>query len=112
MFAKIEVVLPSEDDVLVVPASSILSAPYGDSVYLIQQGTNAPVGTNGPDLVVKQQFVRTGRARGDFISVESGLKAGDHVVSAGLFKLRNGAAVKENNDLAPKPTEKPKPSDS
>ena len=106
MFARIEVLLPSEKDVLVIPATSILSAPYGDSVYLIEKSTN------GTGSVVKQQFVRTGRARGDFISVESGLKTGDHVVSAGLFKLRNGAAVTENNDLAPKPTEKPKPADT
>jgi membrane fusion protein (multidrug efflux system) len=112
MFARIELVLPSEKDVLVIPATSILSAPYGDSVYVIEKGTNAPVGTNGPGLVVKQQFVRTGRSRGDFISVQSGLNPGDRVVSSGLFKLRNGAAVTENNEIAPKPSEKPKPSDT
>jgi membrane fusion protein, multidrug efflux system len=112
MFARIDVVLPNVDDVLVIPATAVLSAPYGDSVYVIQQGTNAPVGTNGPGLVAKQQFVRVGRARGDFISVESGLKDGDRVVSAGLFKLRNLAPVVENNAIAPKPSEKPKPSDS
>jgi membrane fusion protein (multidrug efflux system) len=106
MFARIELVLPAVKDVLVIPATSILSAPYGDSVYLIESNTN------GPGSIVRQQFVRVGHARGDFVSIESGLKAGDHVVSAGLFKLRNGAAVTENNELAPKPTEKPKPSDS
>jgi membrane fusion protein, multidrug efflux system len=106
MFARIEVVLPSEKDVLVIPGTAILSAPYGDSVYVIEKGTN------GPGLIVKQQFVRTTGARGDFVSVDSGLKPGDHVVSAGLFKLRNGAAVTENNDLAPKPSEKPKPTDT
>ena len=106
MFARMEVVLPSEKDVLIIPSTAILSAPYGDSVYVIEQGTN------GPGLVVKQQFVRVGRARGDFVSVESGIKAGDRVVSAGLFKLRNGSAVVENNDLAPKPKETPKPADS
>jgi membrane fusion protein (multidrug efflux system) len=106
MFARIEVVLPSDQNVLVIPATAILSAPYGDSVYLIEKGTN------GPGLVVKQQFVRTGRARGDFVSVETGLKPGDHVVSAGLFKLRNGTPVTENNELAPKPSEKPKPADA
>src|SRR5262245_33075246 len=66
MFARIEVVLPHVQDVLVVPATAILSAPYGDSVYLIEQSTNAPSGTNGPALVAKQQFVKVGRARGDF----------------------------------------------
>jgi membrane fusion protein (multidrug efflux system) len=107
MFARIEVVLPTEENVLVIPATAILSAPYGDSVYVIQKGTNSP-----NSLVVQQQFIRTGRSRGDFVSVASGLKPGDRVVSSGLFKLRNGAAVSENNDIAPKALEKPKPSDS
>jgi len=112
MIARIEVVLPKVDAVLVIPATDVLSAPYGDSVYLIEQSTTAPTGTNGPALVAKQQFVKLGRTRGDFVAVESGLKDGDHVVSAGLFKLRNLAPVVENNDIAPKPSEKPKPSDS
>jgi membrane fusion protein, multidrug efflux system len=112
MFARIQVVLPNVEDVLVIPATAILSAPYGDSVYLIEQSTNAPAGTNGPGLIAKQQFVRVGRTRGDFVSVTSGLKDGDHVVSAGLFKLRNLAPVVENNSIAPTPSEKPKPSDS
>jgi len=112
MFARIEVVLPKVDAVLVIPATAVLSAPYGDSVYLIEPSTNAPAGTNGPALIAKQQFVKLGRTRGDFVAVESGLKDGDHVVSAGLFKLRNLAPVVENNDIAPKPSEKPRPSDS
>lgn len=106
MFARVEVVLPTEEDVLVIPATAILAAPYGDSVYIIEKATN------GPGSVVRQQFVHTGRSRGDFVSVDAGLKAGDKVVSAGLFKLRNGGAVTENNDIVPKANEKPKPSDS
>ena len=62
--------------------------------------------------MVRQQFIRTGQARGDFVSVESGLKAGERIVSAGIFKLRNGMAVIENNDLAPKTELAPRPSDS
>jgi membrane fusion protein (multidrug efflux system) len=62
--------------------------------------------------VVRQQFVRTGRIHGDFISVESGLKAGDRVVSAGIFKLRNGMNVQENNQIIPKPAATSRPSDS
>jgi membrane fusion protein (multidrug efflux system) len=110
MFARIEVLLPQETPVLVIPATSVLSAPYGDSVYVIEPKT----GTNAPSsgLVVRQQFIRTGRARGDFVSVESGLKAGERIVSAGIFKLRNGMAVTENNELAPKATVTPRPSDS
>jgi len=110
MFVRVEVIFPEEQSVLVIPATAILSAPYGDSVYVIESHP----GKNGgkPETVVTQKFVRTGRSRGDFISVETGLKAGDRVVSAGVFKLRNGMAVQENNDFVPKAVEKPSPSDS
>jgi membrane fusion protein (multidrug efflux system) len=110
MFARVEVLLPEEQNVLVIPATSVLSAPYGDSVYVIEP---KPAGTNGaPGLTVRQQIIRTGRARGDFLAVESGLKPGDRIVSSGIFKLRNGMAVVENNELAPKNNLAPRPSDS
>jgi membrane fusion protein, multidrug efflux system len=106
MFARVEVLLPESQDVLMIPATSVLSAPYGDSVYLVEPG---PARDDSPTLVVRQQLIRTGRTRGDFVSVQSGLKAGDRVVSSGLFKLRNGMAVQENNALAPASAEKPVP---
>jgi membrane fusion protein (multidrug efflux system) len=109
MFAWVEVLLPSEEDALVIPATSVLSAPYGNSVYVIepQPGTNEVPSS----LVVRQQFIRTGRMRGDFVSVETGLASGQRVASSGLFKLRNGMAVVENNDLAPAAAESPRPPD-
>lgn len=110
MFARVEVLLPEEKSVLVIPATAVVSAPFGDSVYVIE---SQPATNNAPaSLVVRQQFVRTGRARGDFLAVESGLKEGEQIVNSGVFKLRNGMSVVENNSLAPKPSEAPKPSDS
>jgi len=107
MFARIEVILPDEHPVLAIPATSVLSAPYGDSVYVLEQSTNSAGG-----LIVRQQFVRVGRARGDFVSVQTGLKPGDRVVTSGIFKLRNGMSVVENNNLTPNSEKKPNPSDS
>ncbi len=109
MFARVEVLLPEEQAVLVIPATSVLSAPYGDSVYVIE---SKPGKEGTPGLVVRQQFVRTARARGDFLAVDSGLKPGERIVSSGIFKLRNGVSVVENNELAPKASETPRPSDS
>jgi membrane fusion protein (multidrug efflux system) len=85
-----------------------LSAPYGDSVFLIEPQVTGGV-TN---LIVQQKFIRTGRTHGDFVSVESGLKPGDRVVTAGIFKLHNGVSVQENNEDTPQPSLSPKPSDS
>jgi len=96
MFVNVAVVLPQAQPVLAVPATAILSAPFGDSVYVIEPSTNAAGG-----LVARQQFVRTGQSHGDFVSVLTGLKSGDRVVSAGIFKLRNGAPVTVNNDVVP-----------
>jgi membrane fusion protein (multidrug efflux system) len=108
MFARAEVLLPEEQNVMVIPATSVLSAPFGDSVFVVEAGTNSA----SPGLVVRQQFIRTGIARGDFLSVLSGLKSGERIVSSGIFKLRNGMAVTENNALTPKAEEAPHPSDS
>jgi membrane fusion protein (multidrug efflux system) len=106
MFVRVAVVLPQAQPVLAIPATAILSAPFGDSVYVIEQSTNSAAG-----LVARQQFVRTGQSHGDFVSVLTGLKAGDRVVSAGIFKLRNGSPVTVNNDLTPKPSKTPNPSE-
>ena len=110
MFARVEVLLPEQKNVLVIPAMSVLRAPSGDSVFVIESEstqTNSAAGQK-----VRQQLVRLGLERGDFVSVESGLKVGDRIVSSGQFKLRTGMAVVEHNELAPKTAEAPKPSDS
>lgn len=102
MFARAEVILAESQSVLAVPATAILSAPFGDSVYVVEAGTNA-----GGGLVVRQQFVRVGRDQSGSVSIVSGLKAGERVVSSGLFKLRNGMGVVESKDITPQPTHKP-----
>jgi len=107
MFVRAEVLLPLKTPVLVIPATAVLSAPYGDSVFVV-----TPVATGSTNLIAQQKFIRTGRTHGDFVSVETGLNAGDRVVAAGVFKLRNGMAVKENNTLAPKSSETPTPPNS
>jgi membrane fusion protein (multidrug efflux system) len=109
MFGRVEVLLPEEETVLVIPATAVLSAPYGDSVYVIEPdpGKDGKAGS-----VVRQQFIRTGHARGDLLGVVSGLKPGEKIVSAGVFKLRNRMAVEEDNSLSPKSSATPRPSDS
>jgi membrane fusion protein (multidrug efflux system) len=106
MFVRVTVILPLEQPMLVIPATAILSNPYGDSVFKV-----VPDG-NTTNLVVEQAFIRTGRVQGDFVSVESGLKAGDRVATAGVFKLRNHVSVRENNALAPEASPAPNPPNS
>ena len=110
MFAKAEVVLPEKSPALVIPGSAVSYAPFGDSVFVIEKKKDEKTGKE--TQVIRQQFVRIGEARGDFVSVKEGLKAGETVVGTGVFKLRNGMAVTINNDLAPKPQINPTPVDS
>lgn len=110
MFAKVDVVLPEKHKALVIPGSAISYAPYGDSVFVIEKKKDEKTGKESQ--TIRQQFVRVGEARGDFVSITNGLKAGETVVGTGVFKLRNGMAVTINNDLAPKPQVNPTPADT
>ena len=110
MFAKIDVVLPEKEKTLVVPGSAVSYAPYGDSVFVIEKKKDPKTGKESQ--MIRQQFVRVGEARGDFISITQGLEPGQTIVSTGVFKLRNGMPVVINNDLAPKPQLNPKPADT
>ena len=79
-------------------------------MFLIEKQKDPKTGKESQ--VLRQQFVRVGDARGDFVAVTQGLKGGQTVVGTGVFKLRNGMAVTVNNDLAPKPQLNPKPADT
>jgi membrane fusion protein (multidrug efflux system) len=110
MLVKIDVILPQKSKTLVIPGSAVSYAPYGNSVFVIDKKKDPKTGKESQSL--RQAFVRIGEARGDFVAITEGLKAGDVVVSTGVFKLRNGMPVVINNDLAPKPQLNPRPIDS
>jgi membrane fusion protein (multidrug efflux system) len=110
MYATVAVVLPHKEDVLAIPATAVLYAPYSDSVFVIEEAKGQEGKPAGK--TVRQQFVRLGEKRGDFIAVTSGLKLDDIVVSTGAFKLRNGMAVVVDNKLAPQFKLAPKPTES
>ena len=109
MFVQTQVVLGASQSVIALPASAINYAPYGDSVFVVTDLK----GQNGQTYRgVRQQFVKLGGARGDQIAVVSGIKPGEEIVTSGVFKLRNGAAVLMNNKVKPANSPAPKPEDS
>jgi len=87
MFANVSVVLPDQKSFVTVPAPAVVHASYGDSVFVVE-GKKA-----------RQQFIRSAGSRGDFVAISEGIKAGDEVVVAGAFKLRNGGGVTVNNSI-------------
>jgi len=109
MFVQTEVVLGASSAVVSLPASAISYAPYGDSVFVVTDLKDA----NGQTYRgVRQQFIKLGAARGDQVAIVSGLNAGDEVVTSGVFKLRNGAAVLVNNKVRPGNNPAPRPENS
>lgn len=110
MYVEVAVELPDTEPVLMIPATAVLYAPYGDSVFLIEEKKDEKTGA--ADKVLNQKFVRLGPARGDFVVIASGLEAGQTVVGTGAFKLRNGMSVVVDNTLAPQPQLAPKPPNS
>jgi len=109
MFVETEVLLGESRSVVTLPSSAINYAPYGDSVFVVSDLK----GQNGqPYRGVRQQLVKVGAARGDQIAILEGINAGDEVVTSGVFKLRNGAAVQVNNKVQPSNSRTPKPGDS
>jgi membrane fusion protein (multidrug efflux system) len=114
MFVTVSVVLPERASVVFVPATSIARAPYGNSIYVVEDKKDEeghPVtGPGGrPAKVARQQFVRVGVTRGDFVAIDEGVTAGQEVVVLGAFKLRNGAPIFVNNEIQLSPSQTPNP---
>ena len=109
MFVQTELSLGSSRSVITLPASAISYASFGDSVFVVTDLK----GQNGQTYRgVRQQFVKLGGTRGDQIAIASGVKPGEEIVTSGVFKLRNGAAVVVNNKVQPGNKRAPKPEES
>jgi membrane fusion protein (multidrug efflux system) len=110
MFVNVAVVLPAREEVLAIPTTAVLYAPYGDTVFVVDEKQNEK--DVQPVNVIRQKIVQLGEKRGDFVAIVSGLDNGETVVSTGVFKLRNEQAVVVDNALAPAFKLTPKPEDS
>jgi len=114
MFVNVSVIEPTKESVVAIPATAIVHASFGDSVFIVEdekdEGGNAVKGPDGkPFKMVRQQFVKTGTRRGDFIAIVDGVKPDEEVVTAGGFKLRNrmrvavSTAAQGHPELTPHP---------
>ncbi|AYF90273.1 efflux RND transporter periplasmic adaptor subunit [Pseudomonas sp. JS3066] len=98
MFANLEVLLPGDQERVVVSESAITYTLYGNSVYVIDEKKNAEGQTEKdqdgqPQLVVERRFVETGEHRDGKVVILKGLQAGEQVVTSGQLKLDNGSHV-------------------
>ncbi len=110
MYVNVAADLPEMERVLMIPATAVLYAPYGDSVFVVEDKKDEKAGAVGK--VLNQKFVRLCKTRGDFVVVVSGLDVDQTIVTTGVFKLRNGMSVVIDNKLAPNFQLAPKPANS
>lgn len=108
MFANLAVLLPGDQQAVVVPETAITYTLYGNSVYVIgekkdDQGAVVKDDKGQAELVVERRFVTTGERRDGRVVVSKGLQPGDQVVTAGQLKLDNGSHVTLVEDQAQQP---------
>jgi len=106
MFASVDVLSADKRPVLLVPATAVVFAPYGDSLFVVEKAKDA---SGKESAVARQRFIRAGERRGDLVAVVEGVKPGETVVSAGAFKLKNGMPVVVSDSLGPKAEVAPRP---
>ena len=81
-----------------LPPGTVLGETYRIS-RLIGIGGMSQTRDGKPVKIARQQFVRLGQMRGDFVAVTKGVQAGQELVSAGAFKLRNNAPIVIDNSV-------------
>ena len=127
MFTKVVVSAGAKQRYLTLPQTAISYAPYGDTVFVMHEGTpperdadgkpvaSAPAssapGKGGPPHYVQQVVVALGPTRGDQVAIVSGIKAGDVVVTSGQLKLKNDTPVNINNKVQPAFNPNPHPTE-
>jgi membrane fusion protein (multidrug efflux system) len=109
MYATVDVRAGTVQRYLTLPQTAVTYNPYGDTIFIVQEG--GPGQDGKPRLIASQSFVTVGPTRGDQVSILTGVKEGDLVVTTGQLKLKNGSAVIINNKVQPANEEAPKPLD-
>jgi membrane fusion protein, multidrug efflux system len=108
MFATASVEIGTKQNYITIPQTAITYNPYGDYVYIVNQGKDAK---GNPQLIVKQSFIDAGDKRGDQVAILSGVKKGNTVVIAGQNKLKNNTPVEINNSVKISNQASPEPVD-
>ncbi len=108
MYLSVSIASGEPRSLVTVPSAAVAFNPYGSLVYVVHDQKDA----DGKEQhVVKQQFVTTGAARGDQVSILKGISGNDVVVTAGQLKLHNGSVVNIDNAVQPADNPAPVPQD-
>ena len=81
LFARVELILSSNDNVLMIPETALV--PTGDKQFVYRVVEGKAVWTQ----------IEKGMRQGEMVEVRDGLQAGELVVTAGHLKIQDGMAV-------------------
>jgi membrane fusion protein (multidrug efflux system) len=80
-FVKVDLILDSKSDALLVPTEAIIPEQKGQKLFLAKSG------------MARQVFVRIGTRTDLRVEVVDGLHAGDTVITTGILQLRDGLPI-------------------
>lgn len=102
MYARLDVILPALERVVIVPQSAVSYSLYGNAVFVIKHDKDA----KGNDIAtVQRNLIEVGARRGGWIIIAKGVNAGDEIVTSGQLKLDVGTQVSVTPDNALTPPE-------
>jgi membrane fusion protein, multidrug efflux system len=94
-FVNVRLLVDTKRDTILVPASAIQRNPQGAFVYVVK-----------PDKTVAVRSVTVGATQGDIAALDSGVSAGEMLVTDGLDKLAAGTKVSIQVAAASAPAQK------
>lgn len=101
MYANVLVDVGSPQQVVTVPQTAVTYSLYGDNVFVVAaKKVKDKDGKDVDELVAERRFVKAGPVRDGRVSIVSGIKDGDKVVTAGQNKIDQGSKVVIDNSIA------------
>lgn len=109
MYVTVSITTGSAQRYITLPRTTITFNSFGSTVYRLENNGQDEKGK--AKLIAKQSLVTTGATRGDQITILTGVKEGETIVTTGQIKLRNGSPVTVDNSIQPSNDANPQPSD-
>ncbi len=89
MFSEVRLVTGAREGAVAVPASAVLNDSGGSFVFVPVKGTAA------------RRNVKIGISNGDYVQISGGLRAGEELITFGLYGLKDGSKIKTQEGPAP-----------
>jgi membrane fusion protein (multidrug efflux system) len=93
MIASLSITRSQIENALVVPQEAVLRTEQGYQVFVVEW--------DGSRQVARSRMVEAGPSHEDFVVIESGLQAGESIVTVGQLKLGNGDVLNIVNSGEP-----------